>query len=166
MIGGVVVHPLLLVPAMGGTQQQTAQVVSTIFVVSGLNTLIQTTFGDRLPIVQGGSFNYLPPIFSIILNNKLQIIEDDNERFEKTMATVTGAIFVTGIVQAFIGFTGIMVPLLKYISPVAIAPVIATIGLSLYNLGFSNVSTCWPVGLIQISLTVLFSQHLKKIMVW
>ena len=33
--------------------------MGTIFFVSGLNTLIQTTFGDRLPIVQGGSFAFL-----------------------------------------------------------------------------------------------------------
>lgn len=150
---------------MGGTPEQTAKVVSTIFVVSGINTLIQTTMGTRLPIVQGGSFSYLPAVFSIIFNGRLQSIEDDNERFETTMATIGGAIFVAGLIQAFIGYTGIMVPLLKYISPVAIAPVIAIIGLSLYNLGFANISTCWPMGLMQVTLTALFSQYLKKIMV-
>lgn len=165
MIGATALQPLLLVPKMGGTPEQTAKVVSTIFVVSGINTLIQTTMGTRLPIVQGGSFSYLPAVFSIIFNGRLQSIEDDNERFETTMATIGGAIFVAGLIQAFIGYTGIMVPLLKYISPVAIAPVIAIIGLSLYNLGFANISTCWPMGLMQVTLTALFSQYLKKIMV-
>lgn len=165
MIGATVVHPMLVAPAAGGTREQTAQLISSVFVVSGLNTLIQTTFGDRLPIVQGGSFNYLPPVFSIILNSKLQSIEDDNERFEATMATIGGAIFVTGVIQTFIGFSGLMVYALKYISPVTIAPVIAIIGLSLYPLGFKNISTCWPMGLLQIALTALFSQYLKKILV-
>jgi hypothetical protein len=36
-----------------------ANVICTIFFVSGLITLAQTFFGDRLPIIQGGSFAYL-----------------------------------------------------------------------------------------------------------
>ena len=39
-----------------------------IFFVSGLNTLLQTTWGDRLPIIQGGSFSFITPAFSIIAN--------------------------------------------------------------------------------------------------
>ena len=55
VLGATALIPILIVGAMGGTPQDTADVISTIFFVSGLNTLIQTTFGDRLPIVQGGS---------------------------------------------------------------------------------------------------------------
>jgi hypothetical protein len=40
----------------------------SIFFASGLNTLLQTTWGDRLPIVQGGSFSFLTPAFAIIAN--------------------------------------------------------------------------------------------------
>lgn len=56
-----------------------------------------------------------------------------------------------------------IVPLLRYISPVTIAPVVAAIGLGLYNVGFSNVSNCFSIGLIQICLTILFSQFMKNI---
>lgn len=42
--------------------------VCSIFFASGLNTLLQTTWGDRLPIVQGGSFSFLTPAFAIIAN--------------------------------------------------------------------------------------------------
>lgn len=40
----------------------------SIFFASGLNTLLQTTWGDRLPIIQGGSFSFLTPAFAIIGN--------------------------------------------------------------------------------------------------
>lgn len=40
----------------------------SIFFASGLNTLLQTTWGDRLPIVQGGSFSFITPAFAIIGN--------------------------------------------------------------------------------------------------
>lgn len=39
-----------------------AEVINTCFLTSGINTLIQTLLGARLPIVQGGSFAYLSPV--------------------------------------------------------------------------------------------------------
>ena len=105
---------------MGADGQQTAEVISSIFFVSGINTLIQTTIGDRLPIVQGGSFSYLSATFAIIFNDELISIEDSNERFEKTMRTIQGAIIVSGIVQMVIGYTGIATTVLRFVSPVTI----------------------------------------------
>lgn len=99
MLGASVLVPLLLTPDMGASQEQTAEVIATCFLVAGLNTLIQTTIGDRLPIVQGGSFAYLPATFSIIFNPTLQAIKDDDERFLTTMQVIQGAIIVVGILQ-------------------------------------------------------------------
>ncbi|CAB9530460.1 Nucleobase-ascorbate transporter [Seminavis robusta] len=163
MLGASVLVPLILTPAMGATQEQTAQVIATAFFVAGINTLIQTTIGDRLPIVQSGSFAYLPATFTIIFHESLQSIENDNDRFHETMRVIQGAIIVVGLVQMAIGYTGIIVPMLRYISPVTIAPVVAAIGLGLYNVGFNNVSNCFAIGLLQIGLTILFSQYLKNI---
>jgi hypothetical protein len=42
MVSAVVLIPLVLTPAMGVTSKQTAEVISTILVVSGMNTLLQT----------------------------------------------------------------------------------------------------------------------------
>ena len=105
---------------MGANGQETSQVISSIFFVSGINTLIQTTIGDRLPIVQGGSFSYLSATFAIIFNEELINIEDSTERFETTMRTIQGAIIVSGIVQIVIGYTGIATIVLRYVSPVTI----------------------------------------------
>ena len=150
-----VLIPLILCPAMGATGQQTAEVISSIFFVSGFNTFIQTTIGDRLPIVQGGSFSYLPATFSIIFNPELQALPEE-ERFLVTMRTIQGAVLVAGAIQFVIGYTGIATAVLRYISPVAIAPVIASIGLGLYGVGFSGVAGCWTLGLIQLATVILF----------
>lgn len=163
MLGATVLIPLLLCPAMGADGLQTAEVISSIFFVSGMNTLLQTTVGDRLPIVQGGSFAFLPPTFQIIFNAELQAIEDPSERFEQTMRTIQGAIIVAGLVQMAIGYSGIVTVLLRYLSPITIAPVIASIGLGLYNVGFNGVSACWSLGLTQLFTIILFSQYLKGI---
>ena len=47
MLGATVLIPLILCPAMGANGDQTAEVISSIFFVSGINTLIQTSIGDR-----------------------------------------------------------------------------------------------------------------------
>ena len=112
----------------------------------------------RLPIVQGGSFSYLPATFSIIFNSDLQAIEDPSERFERTMRTIQGAVIISGIVQMVIGYTGAVTVILRFISPVTIAPVIAAIGLGLYSAGFSGVANCWSLGLMQLGTIVVFSQ--------
>ena len=44
--------PFLVVPAMGGTPEDLAAVIGTIFFISGIITLLQTIAGDRLPIIQ------------------------------------------------------------------------------------------------------------------
>jgi nucleobase transporter 1/2 len=68
--------------------------------------------------VQGGSFSYLPATFGIIFNSELITIADDNERFERTMRTISGAVIIAGIVQIVIGYTGVMTVMLQFISPV------------------------------------------------
>lgn len=163
MLGATVLIPRLIVPAMGGDGDDVARVICCIFFVSGLNTLIQTTFGDRLPIVQGGSFAFLGPTFAIIGNPKLQAIANPSERFEETMCVLQGAIIVSGILQIGMAYSGIMTFLLRYISPITIAPTIASIGLGLYGAGFSGVGGCVEVGLVQIALVILFSQYLKNV---
>uniref|UniRef100_A0A6S8I3C4 Uncharacterized protein n=1 Tax=Amphora coffeiformis TaxID=265554 RepID=A0A6S8I3C4_9STRA len=118
-----------------------------------------------LPIVQGGSFSYLPATFGIIFNAELQAIQDPSDRFETTMRTIQGAVIVAGLIQLFIGYSGCIPILLRYISPVTIAPVIAAIGLGLYGAGFAGVSACWSLGLMQLTTIVVFSQLLKPVKV-
>jgi nucleobase transporter 1/2 len=71
-----------------------------MFFVSGLNTLVQTTLGDRLPIIQGGSFSYLPPAFAIIAQIQASgNFASDYERFEATMNALQGALICAAFVQ-------------------------------------------------------------------
>lgn len=163
MLGSTILIPLLLVPAMGGNGEDLTNVICTIFFVSGLNTLVQTTFGDRLPIVQGGSFAFLGPTFGIIANPEVQAIADPRERFRTVMCLVQGAIIVCAVIQMALAYTGIFAKLVRFISPLVIAPVITVIGLSLYAVGMPGVTECLEVGLVQIGAVILFSQLLNKV---
>ena len=66
MFGSTVAIPLLLAPAFGITDPvEKGWLIASMFFVSGITTLLQTTWGNRLPIVQGGTFSFLAPTFAI-----------------------------------------------------------------------------------------------------
>ncbi|XP_047166195.1 nucleobase-ascorbate transporter 1 isoform X3 [Vigna umbellata] len=79
MLGTSVMIPSMLVPAMGGSSGDKAQVIQTLLFVAGINTLLQALFGTRLPAVVGGSFAYVIPIAYIISDSSLQRINDPHE---------------------------------------------------------------------------------------
>ena len=41
-------------------------IISTIFFVSGIVTLLQSVIGCRLPIIQGGTFTFVAPTLAIL----------------------------------------------------------------------------------------------------
>lgn len=47
-------------------QGDKARVIQTILFMAGLNTLLQTILGTRLPTVMGASFAFLLPVLAII----------------------------------------------------------------------------------------------------
>lgn len=48
--------------------------ISTVFLVSGISTLLHSFFGSRLPLVQGTSFVYLAPALAIINSSEFTSI--------------------------------------------------------------------------------------------
>ena len=50
--------------------------MQTLLFVQGVNTLLQTLFGTRLPTVIGASYAYMVPIISIIHDSSFTRIED------------------------------------------------------------------------------------------
>eukprot|EP01023_Acetabularia_acetabulum_P022421 TRINITY_DN22064_c1_g1_i4.p1 TRINITY_DN22064_c1_g1~~TRINITY_DN22064_c1_g1_i4.p1 ORF type:complete len:580 (+),score=98.25 TRINITY_DN22064_c1_g1_i4:77-1816(+) len=166
MLGATVLIPQLLVPAMGGSDKDLAQTINTIFFVSGLNTLIQTFLGDRLPIIQGGSFSFLTPTFAIIGRVAANYQGDPADQFETTMREIQGGIIGASFFQLFIGYSGLMSYMLRFISPIVIAPTVALVGLALFGAGFPSVGGCMSLGLMQIATVILFSQYLKRVPFW
>ncbi len=157
MVGANIAVPLILASAMGMPDDITAQFVGTFFVVSGIATLAQTTFGNRYPIVQGAPFSMLAPALAIVL----VITSDPANNWQDALVQLQGAIIVAATVQVAMGYFGLVGKLRRFLSPVVIAPTIALIGLSLF--GAPQITTTdqswWLLGLT-LGLIVLFSQYL------
>ncbi len=150
MFGATVSVPLLLGPIMGMTPEQIAVLISAVMLASGVATFLQVNFGTRLPIIQGVSFAFLGPFFGII--GAVGAMGP-----EVTMQHIAGAIILGSLVEMFVGFTGIIGKLQRFVSPVVIGPVIALIGLSLWYVGAPDAATNVLLATIVIALTFVFA---------
>lgn len=164
MIGSLVLIPLVIVPAMGGNDKDTAYVISTVFLVSGISTLLHSFFGTRLPLIQGASFVYLAPALAII--NLSDFSSISTNRFKDTMRELQGAVIVGSLFQMVLGYSGLVAILIRLINPVVVAPTVAAVGLSFFTYGFPIVGTCVEIGVPQILLIVLFALYLRKVSIF
>ncbi|KAG2687897.1 hypothetical protein I3760_09G070400 [Carya illinoinensis] len=149
-LGTAVMIPTFLFRLMGGTDNDKVRVVQTLLFVEGINTLLQTLFGTRLPTVIGGSYAFMVPIISIIHDKSLMSIEDPHLRFLNTMRAVQGALIVASSVQIILGFSQMWAICSRFFSPVGMAPVIALVG------------QCVEIGVPMLILFIAFSQYLKN----
>lgn len=196
MFGSTVAVPLLFGPALWPIPEMvsaevadslklqqltnTALLISSVMLCSGVATLIQATFGSRLPIVQGVSFSFLAAFFGIV-GATLEANPIDwagaqeagapaiaaatdawQSNGARGMSTIAGAIIIGGVLEAVIGFTGLMGLIRKILSPVVVGPVIMLIGLALYQFGAPFAASNWPISILTMSLIVLFALVLSQ----
>ncbi|GAB2240721.1 hypothetical protein Droror1_Dr00021239 [Drosera rotundifolia] len=160
MLGTSVLIPTALVPQMGGGNAEKADVIQTLLFVAGLNTLLQTTFGTRLPAVMGGSFTFVAPTISIILAGRFTNAPDPITKFKRTMRGIQGALIVASVLQIVLGFSGLWRNVVRFLSPLSAVPLVSLVGFGLYALGFPGVAKCIEIGLPQLIVLVLIAQYL------
>jgi uracil-xanthine permease len=162
MFGATVLIPILLAGAMKMPPKETGLLISTIFLCSGITTWLQSTIGNRLPVVQGGSFSFLPPAFVII-----GATVGKGMGYEIAIQQITGAIIIASFFEIILGWSGVMGKIKKYIGPITIGPTIALIGLALYKVGApvafaGGMGGSWLVAGLTIIALIVYSQFLGK----
>jgi nucleobase transporter 1/2 len=160
MFGATVLIPFIVGGAMGLPLEQMALLISTIFFTSGLCTLIQQSpLGNKLPVVQGGTFSFLGPTFAILgMVTAEKFSAAGIPLWQVKIQMVSGAIMVASVVEIVLGYTGIMGHVRKIISPIVIGPTIAMIGLALFNIGAPWMAGNWIISLITLTALILYSQ--------
>lgn len=165
MLGTTVLIPTALVSQMGGGNEEKAMLIQNHLFVAGINTLIQTLFGTRLPAVIGGSFTFVPTTISIILASRY---DDDimhpQEKFKRIMRGTQGALIVASSLQIIVGFSGLWRHVVRFISPLSAVPLVALTGFGLYELGFPMLAKCIEIGLPEIVILVFLSQCMPHMM--
>ncbi|TYJ26071.1 hypothetical protein E1A91_A07G094300v1 [Gossypium mustelinum] len=163
MSGTSVMIPTLLVPAMGGTDRDKALVIQTLLFVAGINTVLQALFGTRLPAVIGGSYAYVIPVAYIINDPSLQRISDRHDRFIQTMRAIQGALVIASSIQIILGYSQVWGLFSRFFSPLGMSPVVALVGLGLFQRGFPLLGNCVEIGLPMLLLVIGVSQYLKHV---
>ena len=157
MFGATVSVPLLFGPALGMSPAETARLISSVMLCSGLATLVQTTIGSRLPIVQGVSFSFLGAFFLIVGEASAEAAAAGVAAGPLAMRYIAGAILLGSLVEMAVGWGGLVGWLRRLLSPVVIGPVIMLIGLALFQHGAPKAGTHWPISGLTIGLVVVFS---------
>ncbi|KAK2856462.1 hypothetical protein Q5P01_005197 [Channa striata] len=153
-----------------------SRLINTIFFVSGLCTLLQVTFGVRLPILQGGTFALVTPAMAMLSmpewkcpswTQNASLVNTSSPLFievwQTRMRTLQGSIMVASLLQILVGFSGLIGFLMRFIGPLTIAPTISLIGLSLYDSAGVKAGSHWGISAMTAVLIMLFSQYLRRI---
>uniref|UniRef100_A0A8B9ZBA9 Solute carrier family 23 member 1 n=1 Tax=Buteo japonicus TaxID=224669 RepID=A0A8B9ZBA9_9AVES len=179
-MGGLVAVPLILSKELCLQHDLLTQshLISTIFFVSGICTLLQVFFGVRLPIIQGGTFAFLTPTLAMLSLPKWKcpawtqnatLVNASSPEFievwQTRMREVQGAIIVASCFQILVGFSGLIGFLMRFIGPLTIAPTITLVALPLFDSAGDEAGQHWGIAFMTISFIVLFSQYLKDVSV-
>ncbi|XP_064511339.1 solute carrier family 23 member 1-like isoform X3 [Pseudopipra pipra] len=177
-MGGLVAIPLILSKELCLQHDLLTQshLISTIFFVSGICTLLQVLFGVRLPIIQGGTFAFLTPTLAMLSlpswkcpawTQNATLVNASSPEFievwQTRMREVQGAIIVASCFQIFVGFSGLIGFLMRFIGPLTIAPTITLVALPLFESAGNEAGQHWGIAFMTIFFIVLFSQYLKDV---
>ncbi|XP_065338002.1 solute carrier family 23 member 1 [Cloeon dipterum] len=170
---GIASVPMIMGPKLCMLEDDASrgELVSTLMFVSGIVTILQTTIGVRLPIVQGSSFGFLAPALALLNLPKWQCppqeellqmsAEDRRALWQVRINEISGAILVASLFQMLIGFGGLIGSVLKYITPLTIAPTVALIGLCLFDAAAREASGNWWIAAGTIALLTTFSLYMR-----
>jgi len=149
MLGATVAVPTIICNQLGLSNTDTAAFISNVLLAMGISTFIQVKLGSKLPIIQGSSFAFLPPL--------LLIASQDYSSPEVALQHMMGAIIIGSVLQITIGLTGMAGRIQRILSPVVVGPIILVIGLSLFPVGTNQASTYWPIAVLAMALIFFFS---------
>ncbi|XP_041368108.1 solute carrier family 23 member 2-like [Gigantopelta aegis] len=149
-----------------------SQLLSISFFMCGIATLLQNVIGIRLPIIQGGSMAFLIPIMTmmnldqwkcrprVILSSNSTSTQDF--QWMEKMREIQGNLMLASLTQVFLGATGLVGFLLRFIGPLTIAPTVSLIGLSLAPIIIDMCALQWGISAMSLLLVVLSSLVLGK----
>ena len=144
------------------------------------SNLYSVTLGSRLPIMQGGSFSFLPQVIALLSQQSFScelvtktangtfidfggVERTYEELWTRRMVNIQGAIILAGIFEFLIGLSGIVGVIMRFIGPLTISPVICLIGLSVMEPALEKASQNWVISCFCIAIIILCSQILNEI---
>ncbi|KAL4231904.1 hypothetical protein ACF0H5_009480 [Mactra antiquata] len=174
-IGGTLSIPFILASLL--CSENKSDLISTLLSITmfmcGLATILQSLFGIRLGIIQGGSHTFVAPIVAMMALNKWNCPDvdsptstnttNDDDIWKDQMREIQGNLMLASVTQMILGSTGLIGVLLPFIGPITIAPTISLIGLSLTEVVVSFSEYHWGIAFLSACLTLIFTLYLRRV---
>ncbi|XP_052682979.1 solute carrier family 23 member 1-like isoform X2 [Crassostrea angulata] len=181
-IGGIIALPVIIHKSlcMGGDTVGLSELIQTALFTVGMATIVQSVIGIRLPIIQGATAAFLIPVIALMSqpewrcpfneetsgNDTINLPEVGSQQhrllWTRRLSVVSGSLMVASVFQMFLGVTGLVGFLLRFIGPITISVVTSSISLSLFPIITSYAQKQWYIAFATIALVVTFSQYLKR----
>ncbi|KAE9547374.1 hypothetical protein FO519_009413, partial [Halicephalobus sp. NKZ332] len=145
------------------------RLISSTFICSGINTIIQTTLGMRLALLQGTAFAYMPSIIAFVnlpeykchANSTTHV---DPAIYEEKLQIIQGCLLVSSLIPMVIAATGIVGKLTKLIGPLTITPLILLLMMSTMPGVVDKVELHW-VSVVQALILFATILYLAEVLV-
>ncbi|XP_061180524.1 solute carrier family 23 member 2-like [Saccostrea echinata] len=148
-----------------------AQLLCITMFMCGVATILQTTTGIRLGIIQGGSHTFIAPIVAMMSIQKFRCpdvsalqenatVTDRDEVWQFRLREIQGNLMLASVTQVVLGCTGLMGFFLRFIGPLTIAPTISLIGLSLTAVAADFNKIHWGISILTLVVMVASSLYL------
>ncbi|MBA0790376.1 hypothetical protein Gohar_015033, partial [Gossypium harknessii] len=85
------------------------------------------------------------------------------QRFIQTMRAIQGALVIASSIQIILGYSQVWGLFSRFFSPLGMSPVVALVGLGLFQRGFPLLGNCVEIGLPMLLLVIGVSQYLKHV---
>ncbi|KAI6177520.1 Solute carrier family 23 member 2 [Aphelenchoides bicaudatus] len=169
---GILVIPNLVAEvacAGAATIALRVQLISTTLVVTGITTLIQTTLGLRLAILQGPSFAFIPPLYAFneLPGMKCTAGKNDEvpeEYYLDRMRTIQGSLAMAAILLSLAGATGLIGIISRRIGPLVITPLMILLCLGNAPLVIEKSALHW-ISVVQFVVLLGFALFLSDVAV-
>lgn len=162
-----------------------AQIFSTTVMMSGIATFLQNLLGIRLPIFQGPSSSFIPPLIALSRLDEWKCPETKisnigyNESMNATNFTIfdevetveakhgklmlfSGSLAAAALLEIILGFTGFTGFLIKFVSPITISATITSIGFSIIHLAIKYCEKHWGISMMTACLGLISILYLSK----
>ncbi|XP_063409910.1 solute carrier family 23 member 1-like [Mytilus trossulus] len=161
-----------------------ARLLSTTILLSGLTTFVQVTFGVRMPVYQGPTTAYIIPLLAITnleewkcnsdhnsflnntgVNQSFSYLNNTKEHIRETIiyprfAVLSGSLIAAGCIHAFLGLTGMVGYLMKFIGPITVIPTILLIALAVFKIMANFCAIHWGISSISVIISLITSLYL------
>lgn len=123
-VSNVWLDPIYVATAGGLSLAYSSNLVNTIFIISGLVTLLQVTRLIKLPVIQGPSASFDALMISAAKTGQL--------------SAAGSSILLSSFIVLLLSVTGLITKLVKFLSPAVKGVLIFIVGLSLINFTLSE----------------------------